>query len=165
MHFSAVVTRTLIPCVRFLISTPAWGSGLAPYVPRPRRQRVAGWQHKAHARCRDASPNMKSCGEYRHIADHAKRSGQKILPAFYLSLQLRRSSFFVQIHNSFESSAPLLCFLQASTWIPCFENSAQAGIQLDACRTYIFIRVRSSDRYLHRIRSSPPDGPGTRQAG
>jgi hypothetical protein len=155
----------LIPCVRFLISTPAWGSGLAPYVPRPRRQRVAGWQHKAHARCREASLNIQSCGECRNVAERSKRSGQKNLFAFYLSLQLRHSSFFVQIHNSFESSAPLLCFLQASTWMPCFENSAHTGIQLDACLTCIFIHVRSLDRYLHRIRSSPPDGLGTRQAG
>ena len=115
--------------------------------------------------CREASLNIQSCGECRNVAERSKRSGQKNLFAFYPSLQLRHSSFFVQIHNSFESSAPLLCFLQASTWMPCFENSAHTGIQLDACLTCIFIHVRSLDRYLHRIRSSPSDGLGTRQAG
>ena len=134
-------------CPFFLISTPAWGSGLALYVPRPRRQRVAGWQHKAHARCREASLNIQSCGECRNVAERSKRSGQKNLFRFTRLFNCGTAAFSYRFTIRLNRLPPLLCLFQASTWMPCFEKSPlrQASNWMPVVLTFSYVSVLQTD--------------------
>ena len=164
LHFSAVVTRTLIPCVRFLISTPAWGSGLAHSFRVRRRQRVAGWQHQSPCSLQRSISEHTIMWECRNVAERSNAPDRKIFFRFTRLFNCGFSSFSYRFTIRLNRLSPSFVSLRHPHGCLGFKNSLrQASNWMPVVLTFSYVSVLQTD--ISIVFAARPDGPGIRQAG